>query len=167
MDSRRQPPQLIPRAKFVWEEGRQSYRCPQGHVLDYVDRARKRRHGGQQLWEYRYRCDLAHCSTCPLAGKCLRPGAKCRTIKRLEGQELLDAQRNKMALPENQSRYRLRGQTVELAYADSKGNRRLQRFHGRGLARARTETGLMVVAQNLLRLDRLEKQRRTDAKMQT
>lgn len=162
-----QPPQQIPRAEFVWEEGRQSYRCPQGHVLDYVDRARKRRHGGQQLWEYRYRCDLAHCSTCPLAGKCLRPGAKCRTIKRLEGQELLDAQRDKMAMPENQSRYRLRGQTVELAYADSKGNRRLQRFHGRGLARARTETGLMVVAQNLLRLDRLEKQRRTDAKMQT
>lgn len=69
-----------------------------------------------------------------------------------------------MALPENQSRYRLRGQTVELAYADSKGNRRLQRFHGRGLARARTETGLMVVAQNLLRL---EKERRTDAKTQT
>ncbi len=69
-----------------------------------------------------------------------------------------------MALPENQSRYRLRGQTVELAYADSKGNRRLQRFHGRGLARARTETGLMVVAQSLLRL---EKERRTDAKTQT
>jgi hypothetical protein len=34
---------------------------------------------------------------------------------------------------------------------------RRQRFHGRGLARARTETGLMVVAQNLLRLDHLEK----------
>jgi hypothetical protein len=102
-----------------------------------------------------------------MAGKCLNPGAQCRAINRLEGQELLDAQRDIMTMPENQSRYRLRSQTVELAYADSKGNRRLQRFHGRGLARARTETGLMVVAQNLLHLDRLEKNRRTDAKMQT
>jgi len=61
-----------------------------------------------------------------------------------------------MADPEVQARYRLRGQTVELAYADSKGNRRLTRFHGRGPARVLTETGLMVVAQNLRRLDRLE-----------
>jgi transposase len=162
-----QPRRQIPRAEFTWNEVQQSYRCPQGHDLDYLDRTRKQRHSGQQLWEYRYRCDPAHCSTCPLAGNCLRPGATCRTIKRLEGHELLDAQREKMALPENQSRYQLRGQTVELAYADSKGNRRRQRFHGRGLARARAETGLMVVAQNLLRLDRLEKNRRTHAKMQT
>lgn len=69
----------------------------------------------------------------------------------------MDAQRKKMADPEVQTRYRLRGQTVELAYADSKGNRRLTRFHGRVPARALTETGLMVVAQNLHRLDRLER----------
>ena len=63
-----------------------------------------------------------------------------------------------MATAEAQARYALRGQTVELAYADSKGNRCLTRFHGRGPARALTETGLMVVAQNLRRLDRLERQ---------
>jgi hypothetical protein len=78
-------------------------------------------------------------------------------VKRLEGQELLDEQRAKMATEEAQSRYKLRGQTVELAYADSKGNRSLSRFHGRGPDRARTETGLMVVAQNLRRLDQLER----------
>lgn len=55
-----------------------------------------------------------------------------------------------MSDSEVQSRYRLRGQTVELAYADSKHNRRLDRFHGRGIDRVRAETGLMVVAQNLL-----------------
>ncbi|RLS41110.1 MAG: transposase, partial [Planctomycetota bacterium] len=30
-------------------------------------------------------------------------------------------------------------------------------FHGRGIDRARTETGLLVLAQNLLRLDRLKR----------
>lgn len=162
-----QPNQQISRDEFEWDETEQCYRCPQGHRLDYRDRARQQRHSGRQLWQSRYRCDPAHCGACPLADKCLRPGSTCRTIKRLEGQELVDAQREKMADPEVQARYRLRGQTVELAYADSKGNRRLQRFHGRGLARVRAETGLMVVAQNLLRLDRLRKNHLTTVKMQT
>jgi transposase len=151
------PNPQIPREEFVWDEVENCYHCPQGHRLDYLDRTRKRRHNDQQLWESRYRCDPVHCHGCPLAAKCLRPNSASRSIRRLEGQELVDAQRKKMADPEVQSRYRLRGQTVELAFADIKGNRQLTRFHGRGLIRARTETGLMVVAQNMLRLDRLER----------
>jgi hypothetical protein len=161
------PTQQIPREEFQWDQAEQCYRCPTGHRLEYRNRARKHRHSGRQLWEYRYRCEETHCRACPLAEKCLRPGSTRRTLKRLEGQELLDAQRHKMADPEVQSRYRLRGQTVELAYADSKGNRRLDRFHGRGTTRARTETGLMVVAQNLLRLDRLQRNPLTPVKIQT
>lgn len=161
------PPQRTPRSEFVWNEVEQNYRCPAGHTLEYAYRESKPRFGGERLWEYRYCCNAAHCAACPLAAACLQPGAKRRTIKRLEGQELLDAQRAKMAIPENQARYKLRCQTVELAYADCKYNRRLQRFHGRGLARARTETGLMVVAQNLLRLDRLAKKRPNNANVQT
>ncbi len=157
----------IPREQFEWNPAENYYRCPQGHRVDYVDRARKHRQGGRQLWESRYRCDPIHCSACPLAAQCLRSQVACRTIKRLEGQELLDQQRAKMADPEVQKRYRLRCQTVELAYADSKGNRQLSRFHGRGPNRAHTETGLMVVAQNLLRLDRLERKRVTPCKTTT
>ena len=153
----RKPDRQIPREEFTWDAAENCYHCPQGQRVDYVDRTRKRRHGDRELWESRYRCEVVHCHGCPLAGKCLRPGSASRTIKRLENQELLDAQRKKMADPEAQTRYRLRGQTVELAFADSKGNRQWTRFHGRGPERARTETGLMVVAQNLRRLDRLER----------
>ena len=63
----------------------------------------------------------------------------------------------KMSDPEVQKRYALRGQTVELGFADAKGHRGLSRFHGRGPLRARAETGLLVLAQNLLRLDRLQR----------
>lgn len=151
------PNPQIPRDEFVWDEAENCYHCPEGHRLGFRDRCRKQRHSDHQLWESRYRCDPVHCSACPLAARCLRPKSASRTLKRLEGQELLDAQRKKMADPEVQSRYQLRGQTVERAFADMKGNRHLTRFHGRGPSRARSETGLMVVAQNLLRLDRLEK----------
>jgi hypothetical protein len=161
------PNPQMSREQFVWNATENCYQCPQGQRLKYVDRTRKRRHSDQTLWEYRYRADAAHCRACPLAAQCLRPTSASRTIKRLEGQELLDAQRRKMAEPDVQARYRLRGETVELTYAECKGNRHLTRFHGRGPERARTETGLMVVAQNLLRLDRLERPRATPAKTTT
>lgn len=150
------PTKQISRGEFKWEEQKQSYRCPRGKPLKYVGRTRKKRHSDHELWEYRYRCDPVHCSKCPLAKLCLRPGSASRTIKRLEDQELLDNQRKKMATAKATALYRLRGQTIELAYAQCKGNRRLTRFHGRGLPRVRAETGLMVVALNTLRLDRLE-----------
>ena len=161
------PNPQISRDEFAWDEAEQCYHCPAGHRLDYAGRTRKQRHSGRQLWESRYRCDPLHCGACPRSSQCLRPGSASRMVKRLEDQELLEAQREKMAGAEVQSRYRLRGQTVELAYADSKGNRRLHRFHGRGLARARAETGLMVIAQNLQRLDRLERNSLTPVKLQT
>ena len=79
-------------------------------------------------------------------------------IKRTEGEELLEAQREKMSAEEAKALYRLRSQTVELGFGDAKGNRRVDRFHGRGLERARGETGLLILAQNLLRLDKLQRQ---------
>lgn len=154
------PDQQIPRDQFEWNEAEQCYRCPQGHPLKYDGRERKRRHSDRKLWEYRYRCDPVHCGNCPLASRCLRPGSASRTLKKLEGQELLEEQMKKMTIPETRSRYQLRGQTVELAYADTKGNRGQTQFHGRGPSRVRTETGLMVIAQNILRFDRLQRNAR-------
>ena len=78
-------------------------------------------------------------------------------IKRTEGEELLEAQRAKMSTEDAKAVYRLRSQTVELGFGDAKGNRRVDRFHGRGLTRARGETGLLILAQNLLRLDKLQR----------
>jgi transposase len=147
----------ITREDFIWDAENNFYRCPNGNVLDYLDRGRKWRLGGQFLWESRYRSNPADCQSCPLLAKCLKSGATSKTLKRLEGQELFDQQRQKMAEPSVQERFKLRGQTVELAFADAKGNRQMTRFHGRGLARARAETGLLVVALNLLRLDKIER----------
>jgi transposase len=148
---------LSNREAFVWNEDEQTYFCPAGHRLDYRGRETKQRHGDRSLIQHRFHCDSSNCLKCPLANGCVRDPSKGRTFKRLEGQELLDAQRQKMSQPEAKEIYKLRGQTVELGFADAKGNRRFDRYHGRGLARARTETGLLVLAQNLIRLDRLER----------
>jgi transposase len=157
----------IPRDAFAWDETERSYHCPEGHRLDYCGRERKQRYGGRTLFEFRYRCSPLHCKGCPRKSKCLGKGSAARMIKRLEGQELLDAQREKMAQADVQARYALRGQTVERGFADAKEHRRLDRFHGRGLRRAQTETGLLVLAQNLLRLDRLEQESLNQVEMAT
>lgn len=55
-----------------------------------------------------------------------------------------------METDEAKTVYRLRGQTIEIVFADVKEHRGLRRFSGRGLARARTEFALEVLLHNLL-----------------
>ena len=50
------------------------------------------------------------------------------------------------------------------APGDAKRNRSFGRFHGRGLDRARAEVGLLVMAQNLLTIQRLRKRDETPEK---
>jgi hypothetical protein len=146
----------IPREEFTFDASSNSYTCPAGEQLNYKDREKKSRQGGRHLYQSRYQCAAEHCGACPLKSRCLG-GSGPRMIKRMEGEELLEAQRSKMSQEEVKERYRLRGQTVERGFGDAKGNRGVGRFHGRGLARARTETGLLTLAQNLLRLDNLQR----------
>ena len=145
----------ISRDQFAWLEGERTYICPQGHRLDYRGKERKRRRDDQHVIEHRYHCSPQYCQGCPLAAQCVRNASKGRTVKRLEGQELLDAQREKMKQAEAKAEYRQRGPVIERAFADAKGHRNLRRLHGHGLARAKAEVGLAVLAQNTLTLHRL------------
>jgi transposase len=146
----------IPREEFRFDVVSNCYTCPENHRLAYRFREKKSRAGGRSLYQSTYQCEASICSACPLASRCLS-GKGPRTIKRTEGEELLEAQREKMSREDVKALYRLRGQTVERGFGDAKGNRRVDRFHGRGLQRARGETGLLILAQNLLRLDKLQR----------
>ena len=94
---------------------------------------------------------------CPLRDACTKNPAAGRTVRRLEGQELIDQQREKMERGDMKAAYSKRGQTIERAFADAKRNRSFGRFHGRGLSRSRAEVDLLVMAQNTLTLDRLRR----------
>lgn len=139
------------RDEFQWlpEEG--TYKCPNGHLLKKKGSCRKPRRDDQFVTERRFYCPPDKCQGCPLADGCVTNPSKGRTIKRLDGQELLDEAREKMKQLENKELYRLRSSTVELSFADVKNNRKMNRLHGRGLPRAITEIGLVLLAQNVLR----------------
>ena len=80
----------------------------------------------------------------------------------MENEELLDELRERMQTPEAKTLYKLRSQTVELAYADMKEHRGLRRFRSRGLRRAKTQVGLIVLTHNLLAVQRALKNKIVD-----
>jgi len=81
-------------------------------------------------------------------------------VQRSEHEELIQAHRAWMETAEAKAVYRLRGQTIEIVFADVKEHRGLRGFSGRGLARVRTELALDVLLHNLLVLHRFLSQRR-------
>lgn len=157
----------IGRDKFTWLPTEQTYVCPQGHRLDYRGKQRKRRWGDQHIIEYRYQCSPQHCEGCLLARQCVRDPTKGRTVKRLEGQDLLDEQREKMKEGDARADYKQRSAVIERAFADMKRNRQFRRLHGRGLARAKTQVGLVVLAQNILTAHRLHENRLKQVECET
>ena len=97
-----------------------------------------------------YRCAGAHCQACPLRATCTPNPAAGRSVSRVEGEEVIEALRERMQTKEAKALYKRRRSTVERSYADLKVHRRLDRFTGRGLARVRVQLRLQCLVHNLL-----------------
>ena len=144
---------------FEWHPDLDAYRCPAGHLLKRAERERRGRSGGREEVVWRYRGDAATCQACPLREQCTTSQKSGRSLRRSEHDDLIIAHRAWMETDEAKSVYRLRGQTIEIVFADVKEHRGLRRFSGRGLARVRTEYALEVLLHNLLAFHRFSSQR--------
>ena len=154
-------PAKLDKNEYTWLPEEKTYRCPDGHLLKFCQKNCSPRRGGESVVELLFRCDPGHCLGCVRKENCVNNPARGRVIKRLEGQELLDAHREKMKTDRAKALYKLRGQVVERSFADAKQHRQGRRLHGRGVKRAKAEIGLMVLAQNFLTIMRLRKNRET------
>ena len=151
------PTPLIPKSRFTWLPEQQTYRCPEGHLLVLQRRGTDQREDGE-LKQSQYRCPAEHCRNCPLRDQCTRSPERGRMVKRSEHDDLYDALRQRMRQPEGQALYKLRKQTVERQFADLKQHRALREFASFGLARARIQVGLLVLAHNGLELLKVRSQ---------
>jgi transposase len=150
-------PPRIGRDQFEWLPDEGTYRCPDGHKLDYKGREQKRRRDDNTVTQHRFHCPPEHCCACPLRERCVRDPEKGRTVKRLEGEEFIEAHKEWMKTDEAKAANRLRGSVIERCFADAKKHRHLRCLHGRGLKRAKAEIGLVVLVQTALTLARLRK----------
>jgi hypothetical protein len=143
----------LPKSAFRWLGEEQTYRCPEGHRLELCGMKTSPR-ADYTIQMAMYTCPPEHCLACPRQKECTRTPQKGRTVSRMENEELLDALRARMRTPEAKQLYRLRSRTVELIFADWKEHRGLRRFHCRGLPRARAEVGTLVLAHNILLVEK-------------
>jgi transposase len=150
-------PRRIGKDKFEWLPETQTYRCPDGHELDYKGKERKQRRDDNTVIQHRYHCPAEHCRACPLRDRCVKDPEKGRTVKRLEGEEIIDAHKAYMKTDEAKAVNRLRGSVIERCFGDAKRHRNLRCLHGRGLKRAKAEIGLVILVQTALTLARLRK----------
>lgn len=151
------PNPMIGKDQFEWLPDEQTYRCPMGHLLNYKGEETKQRRDEQTVIQLRFHCPAEHCRGCPLRDRCVKNPDRGRTVKRLQGEELIEAHKAFMSTAEAKGVKRLRGSVVEARFGDAKYHRNLRRFHGRGLAKVKAETGLVVLAQVALTLARLRK----------
>ena len=151
---------LFSKDQFTWHGDLDAYECPAGHLLKRVSCHTRRCSGGRQVLEWQYRGEAQTCQACPLRQQCTTSQKGGRRVLRNEHEELIEAHRVWMETAEAKAVYRLRGQTIEIVFADVKEHRGLRRFSGHGLARVRTEFALEVLLHNLLALHRFLRQRR-------
>ena len=144
---------------FEWHPELDAYQCPAGHLLKRAELERRGCSGGREVVVWRYRGDASTCQACPLREQCTTSQKSGRSVRRSEHEDLIIAHRAWMETDEAKLVYRLRGQTIEIVFADVKEHRGLRRFSGRGLARARTEYALEVLLHNLLVFHRCLRQR--------
>ena len=152
-------PALFSKDRFTWHGDLEAYRCPAGQLLKRSGRHKRECSGGREVVEWTYRGDAKTCQACPLRAQCTTSKTGARSIQRSEHEDLIIAHRAWMETAEAKAVYRLRGQTIEIVFADVKEHRGLRRFSGHGLTRVRTEFALEVLLHNLLVVHRSLRQK--------
>jgi transposase len=152
-------PSLFNKDRFTWHGDLDAYRCPAGHLLKRSGRHKRECSGGREVVEWTYRGEASTCQACPLREQCTASKKNGRSVQRSEHEDLIIAHRAWMETAEAKAVYRLRGQTIEIVFADVKEHRGLRRFSGHGLTRVRTEFALEVLLHNLLVVHRSLKQK--------
>jgi hypothetical protein len=151
---------MLSKDAFTWVPDEKHYRCPEGNPLTWIGKTPRRQADGEINIQHSYRCSPEKCQACHRKESCAKNPARGRSVKRSEHEDLVNAHRARMEMPQAKTLYRLRKQTVELQYADMKQNRNFRKLSGRGLARARIEVGLTELVYNLMIVERALRNRK-------
>jgi hypothetical protein len=138
---------------FRYDAVEEVFRCPEGKVLRPISRTTVQRLGGQELPMVVHQAEASDCAACQARQKCTG-GKGGRTVKRYQGEEVVERLVERMRQAESQTIYRERKQTVELGYADLKEHRGLRVFRCFGIKRSRAQAGLTILASNALNIVR-------------
>jgi transposase len=138
---------FIKRVAFVYDGATDTYRCPAGHRLTYVQGSQDRKKWG--VAKRRHCGGCSACASCPHARHCCKNPAKGRTVTRDQYEACRERLRLRMSEDVARGRYRLRRQTVEPRIGQIKHVLGFRRFLRRGLKTVSAEWSLACTAVNL------------------
>ena len=133
---------LFGKARFTYDEEHNVYRCPAGQELRQSEKSRDVE--GRTYRAYTTKA----CSECELRAQCTKSRTG-RKVKRYEGEEYKAAMAVVLRHPAARAEYRRRAPIVERPFAEFRERQGLHRFHRCGLAGARVEFALHVIAFDL------------------
>ena len=134
---------------FVWQTDAHEYECPAKQRLRYRSTEKRQRPDGHEERQERFKTDPGVCVACPCRAACT-PSKEGREMRRGPYEDQVAAHRTKMETPAAKAISKTRGQIIERCFADLKEHRDLRRHTGRGLDRAKIDTGIAVLLHNLL-----------------
>jgi transposase len=127
--------------RFSYQAAEDIFTCPAGQSL-----TRHHYHAGRGYYEYRTAAGV--CARCPLQKECTRAKAG-RTLKRYEGQELLDRARRQSHGPAARRDRQRRQWLQERNFAEATVEHGFKRARWRGLWRQQIQDLLIAAIQNL------------------
>lgn len=137
---------------FEYDPKEQHVRCPQGEQLDHEGKTTKK---GAQV--QRYRC---HHRDCPVRDQCTKD-PKGRMIEVWPHTPVVQAMRERLKNPEEQERWRKRGQIIERPFGQIKQHDGFRRWTVRGLEGVNTQWAMICATLNLRVLYRRWRQENT------
>ena len=134
------------KANFSYDQERDVYICTDEKELIFKKEGLK---GGRRVRVYQ-------CSDCPgCQDKQQCTSSSYRRIERLEGEDLVEANRARILSEEGKKRYKKRMYTVEPVFGHLKFNLGYRHFLLRGIGRVKGEFNLMCIGYNLKKIARL------------
>ena len=139
------------RENFDYDPHQDSYTCPQGRTLSFLENRQDITINGYEKTIRVYQCES--CVNCPFAAECKKNESGARTVSfSPQGENYKDAARINLNSEKGKQMRSERGIEVESAFGDIKFNMKHRRFILRGLEKVYIEYGLLAIAHNLRKL---------------
>jgi transposase len=141
-------------ADFVFDEAKQVYVCPQGHILKRRARSQRNRYRVYHI----YRARQSDCAVCPVRSHCLsKPTTSCRFLS-IEVDSpysnLIEQMKTKIDTPEGRQIYARRLAIVEPVFANLRVQKRLDHFTVRSKAKVDVQWKLFALVHNIGKIHR-------------
>lgn len=143
------PDGVFQRTDFHYESEHDRFVCPAGKALPHRQtKIKPRATGGHEARVY----TCTECAGCELAPRCLKPGARTRSIEVSAHDGILAAMRERLSTPAGQAAYAKRKQSVEPVFGTVKWVMGFRSFLLRGLRKVKCEWRLATTAFNIRKI---------------